>query len=179
MVRTFIALDLSRDCINEIKRTQELLRKKTLVQGKFTESENLHLTLKFLGEISDEKVEEIRKRLSEIKLNSFDCEIGEVGVFSKSFPKIIWIKLNGRGIFQLQKEIDERLKDLFPIEERLMSHVTILRVKNVSDKKEFLEYLKSIKPQKIKFRVDKFFLKTSELKPEGPVYSDIENYVLV
>lgn len=179
MLRTFIAIDLSRECRNEIARVQKLIWKKTLFTGKLTESENLHLTLKFLGEISDEQILEIKKRLGEINFLEFFAETGEVGVFNKDFIKIIWIKLNGKGIFQLQKMIDERLKDLFNVEARFMSHITIARVKNVKDKKGFLEYLSSVKPKKVRFLVDEFVLKKSELTSSGPKYEDMEKYSLV
>lgn len=178
MARTFIAIELPREAINEIIRIQKLIWKKTLFTGKLTEGENLHLTLKFLGEISDLMIAEVQKRLSEIKFSEFFAETGEVGVFNKDFIKIIWIKLNGKGIFQLQREIDEKLKDLFSVESRFMSHITIARVKNVKDKKGFLEYLESVKPKKIKFHVDKFVLKKSELLDAGPVYSDVQEYNL-
>jgi 2'-5' RNA ligase len=177
-MRTFIALDLPREIIKEVQGIQKILKKKNLFTGKFTEIENLHLTLKFLGEISDEKSEEIKKRLKEIKSSGFYCEIGEVGVFTKQFIKIIWIKLNGKGIFNLQKEIDKKLSDLFEPEERFMSHLTIARVKHVSSKKDLLDYLKSVKPSKLKFYCNKFYLKKSELKPEGPEYEDLEEYEL-
>jgi RNA 2',3'-cyclic 3'-phosphodiesterase len=178
-MRTFISIDLPRECVNEIKGIQELLKKQVLFTGKYTEPENLHLTLKFLGDITDEQADEVKKRLSEIKISGFDCELGEIGVFSKSFIKIIWIKLNGKGIFNLQKQIDEKLKDIFKPEERFMSHVTIARVKIVSDKKALVDYLDSIKPKKIMFHVDEFYLKKSELKSEGPEYTDLEKYELI
>lgn len=197
-MRAFIALDLPREAINHIKEIQRLIEKKNIFIGKFTELENLHLTLKFLGEIEEEKAEEVKKRLKEIKAEEFEAELSELGVFSKKFPKnkkffvsqnskrkeefsdikIIWIKLGGKGIFSLQKEIDKKLEDLFKSEERFMSHITITRVKNVPDRKRFLDYIKNIKVKKIKFKVEKFFLKKSELKPEGPVYSDIGIYNL-
>ena len=120
----------------------------------------------------------MKKRLSEIKMDGFYCEIGEVGVFTKSFIKIIWIKLNGKGIFNLQKEIDEKLSGLLEPEERFMSHLTIARVKHVSSKKDLLDYLKSIKPKKSKFYCNRFYLKKSELKPEGPVYEYLAEYKL-
>src|SRR3989338_6080784 len=204
-MRVFIALELPLEIIEEIKKIQKLIWKKTLFSWKLTESENLHLTLKFLGEIEDlskkansdalfhssspnpksksegfgeNKIEEVKKKLGEIKLNSFEAFVGEVGVFSRKFIKIIWIKLNGKGVFSLQKEIDEKLKDLFKPEERFMSHITIARVKYVNDKKGLLNYLKSVKPEAKKFKIEKFFLKKSELKPEGPVYEDLEEYKL-
>lgn len=178
MVRAFIALELPREVIDEINKIQKLIWKKTLFTGKLTESENLHLTFKFLGDIDDGKIKEVKKRLSEVKINDFYCEIGEVGVFSKNVIRIIWVKLNGGGIFKLQREIDEKLKGLFPIEERFMSHITIARVKKVGDKKGLIDYLASIKPKKLKFLAKNFVLKKSELLPEGPVYEDIEEYNL-
>jgi 2'-5' RNA ligase len=175
-MRCFVALDLEDDFIKEISNIQNRIKKRNLFLGKFTESENLHLTLKFLGEIDDIKIEEVKKRLEEIKLWGFEASLGEIGVFSKSFPKIIWIKLNGAGIWDLQKQIDSKLKDLFEVEERFMSHITIARIKKVGDKKELLNYLKSIKPKKISFKVKEFSLKKSDLFPEGPRYGDLENY---
>ena len=176
--RCFIAIDLPRDAINEIKRIQKLIEKQRLFAGKFTEPENLHLTLKFLGEISDEKIEEVKNRLKEIKIDKFNAELGEVGVFSKQFIRIIWIKLNGK-VFGLQKSVDEALEGLFEKEERFMSHITIARVKNTVDKKKLFEYLESINPPKISFKVEKFYLKESELTSEGPVYEDVGEYKLV
>jgi len=175
-MRTFIAIDLNKECKAEIIKIQKTLSKKNLFNGKFTEDENLHLTLKFLGEISEEQVIEVKKRLTEIKFKEFFAEISEIGVFNKDFNKIIWIKLNGKGIWDLQKQIDDKLKDFFPVESRFMSHITIARVKNVSNKSGFLEYLKSIKPQKIQFLVKEFSLKKSELASVGPKYEDLEVY---
>lgn len=179
MTRTFIAIDLPREAINEIKRIQDLVKKKTLVTGKFTEPENLHLTLKFLGEITEEQIEEVKKRLDEIKIPLFEGRLSELGVFSPNFIKIIWVKFGGGGVFELQKEVDDKLNGLFKPEERFMSHITIARVKYVSDKKSFLEYLSSIKIKDIKFPVKNFYLMKSELTPNGPVYSELGKYELI
>jgi 2'-5' RNA ligase len=79
---------------------------------------------------------------------------------------------------KLQEEIDEKLKNLFGKEKRFMSHLTIARVKNIQDKEKFLSDLKAIKVDSMKFTVDKFNLKSSILKPEGPVYEDLQIYQL-
>jgi 2'-5' RNA ligase len=170
-------LDLPREAINCIKDIQKLIGKQNLFTGKFTEPENLHLTLKFLGEIDEDKIVEVKKRLGEITFNGFEAELGEVGVFSKKFIKIIWIKLEGCS--RLQKQVDKALDGLFDPEFRFMSHITIARVKRVFDRKGLVEYLKNIKVKKVRFKVDSFFLKKSELAPEGPVYEDLEEYILV
>ena len=178
LVRCFIAIDFPKEIKNEIVRVQRELAKKKMWQGKLTEAENLHLTLKFLGEISSDKVEEVRKRLREIKFPRFNCYLGNLGVFTPTRIKIVWIHIIGKEILGLQKWVDEKLWDLFPKEKRFMSHLTIARVKNVKDSKLFLEELEKIRAQNLKFPVASFSLIKSELKPKGPVYTDIESFKL-
>jgi len=173
-MRTFIALDFPREVINYIREIQNLLKKRNLFEGKFTEPENLHLTLKFLGEIDEKRLKEVKERLKGVRFNEFDGSLDKIGVFSKKFIKIIWIKLEGAE--QLQKQIDECLRDLFGLENRFMGHITIARVKNVKDKKALLDYIQNMKIKKLKFKINRFYLKNSELRSEGPVYKDIGVY---
>ena len=194
--RCFISIELPGEMIYVIKNIQNLIKKKNMFIGKFTEPENLHLTLKFLGEIDEYKISNVMRMLKSVEFNEFEAELGNVGVFSKKFSKnprffvsknfkkeefsdikIIWIELLGK-VFELQKEIDNKLINLFELENRFMSHITLARVKRVYDKKELIDYLKSIKPRKIKFNIDKFILKSSELNSEGPIYKDIKKYSL-
>lgn len=172
-MRTFISIDMPEQVKKEIKKIQDSLPE---FFGKKTEFENLHLTLKFLGEISDEKLKKVRERLREIKYKKFETEINEIGVFSEKFVKIIWLHLSNCD--ELQKQIDEKLKELFELERRFMSHLTVARVKNIEDKKKFLQELKKIKIPKSKFVVESFNLKKSTLTPEGPVYEILESYEL-
>jgi len=177
-VRCFIAIDFSREIVKEIERVQEEIKKKNLMVGKFTESENLHLTLKFLGEIEQEKVEEVKKKLKEIKFSKFLAYIGDLGVFSSNFIKIVWVQTLGKQVLELQKEIELKLNGMFEAEERFMSHLTIARVKRVKDKKMFLDALKEIKVRNIGSEIDCFYLMKSELKDFGPEYSVLEKYSL-
>lgn len=178
LIRCFICIELSREAIEYFEEMQEIIRKKNIFQGKYTEPENLHLTLKFLGEIPESRVEEVKKRLDEIKLEGFNVKLGAFGLFSKKSFRILWVKLLGEGLFKLQNEVDSKLEGLFPLEERFMGRITLARIKKVFDKKIFLDYVKNIKTKKINFSVCDFVLKKSELKPEGPVYSDIVRYKL-
>lgn len=174
--RCFIALELPREAISYLEQLDLQIKKKNLFAGKFTDSENLHLTLKFLGEIEASKLDEVKKKLKEIKFSEFEASLGEIGVFINSYNSILWIKLNGKDIWNLQKLIDEKLQGLFEPEKRFMSHITLVRMKKIHDKTEFLNYVKNLKTKKIKFKVNEFIFKKSELKPEGPVYTDIERY---
>jgi len=175
-IRCFIALEISRDAIEHIEELQNQIKKRNLFYGKFTEPENLHLTLKFLGEISESQIEEVKKKLFEVKFEAFETYLGEAGTFINKYNAILWIKLNGKQIWELQKIIDEKLGKIFPKEERFMSHITIARIKHIPDKSALLKYIKNIKTKKVKFKVSEFILKKSELKKEGPVYTDLEKF---
>lgn len=166
-MRCFIAIDLPGQIRDEIERIQKQLPE---FQGKITERENLHLTLKFLGEIPDEKVKEVKNILKKLKFKKFKAKIGTVGLFSESFIRILWIQLENCD--ELQKEIDESLKDLFKKEKRFMSHITIARVKSVRDKKIFLNSFKKLKTRPSEFEVGEIHFKESKLTPTGPIYND-------
>jgi len=174
--RCFIAIEFSDEVIKEIARMQELIVK-TKFTGKLTELENLHLSLKFLGEIDDEKIGKVKEKLKTIKFSEMKLKLGKIGTFSiHGRPRIVWIKIEGKQIYDLQKKIDEILKDLFKPEERFMSHLTIARIKYVKDKKGFSEHIDSMHTKPISFDVSSFKLKKSELKPLGPAYNDLEVY---
>ncbi len=180
-MRCFISIDIPENIKKEIKKIQEKLPE---FSGKKIEGNNLHLTLKFLGEVSEEKIELVKEKLKKVKIAEFETEINSIGVFSgpkgvssgEEVIRIVWLNLtNCDG---LQKEIDSSLKGLFEPEQRFMGHLTIARVKKLKNKKEFLNQINKIKIPKIKFSVDNFKLKNSVLKTEGPVYEDIEEYKL-
>jgi len=177
-MRTFISIDIPKDVREEIGKIQSQLPE---FYGKKTELENLHLTLKFLGEVDEDKVEEVRRRLRGIEYKRFETEIKYLGFFDnvkqgKRYGPV-WLHLS--DCEGLQKKIDDSLEGLFEKEKRFMSHLTIARIKTLENKKEFLEDLGEIKIQKIKFVVGNFRLKQSILWEKGPRYGDIENYDLI
>lgn len=169
-MRAFIAIDIPEEIKKKIVEIQNRLPE---LEGKKTEYENLHLTLKFLGEVDEEKIFEIKERLKRMDLGSFEVEIKEAGIFSN---RIIWLGI--RNCNKLQEEIDNALAGIFEKEERFMGHLTIARVKNIKDKKKFLTEINKIKIIPIKFTVKEFNLKKSILKKEGPVYENIKVYNL-
>ncbi len=187
-MRTFIAIEIPENVKDEIIKIQKQIPE---FKGKLTEPENLHLTLKFLGEVDENKIEEVKERLREIKYNPFETEIDSIGFFSEKFIRIIWLHL--KNCNELQEQIDERLKGLFekvhsvpfhsPLtsqmkEKRFMSHLTIARVKSIRDKKEFIENLYKIIIPKMKFYVDRFYLNKSVLTSKGSIYENVESYRL-
>jgi RNA 2',3'-cyclic 3'-phosphodiesterase len=179
-MRTFISIKLPTKVLMKIKEIQEALPAFT---GKKTELKNLHLTLKFLGEVSSDKLEEIKSRLENIKLNKFEAEINGLGFFdnrsSNKFDRNIVLWLGIINCENIQKEVDKSLKGAYEIEKRFMAHITIARVKEVQEEKTFIENIKKISIPKMPFIVDKFYLIESILKKEGSEYCDIEKYNLI
>ncbi len=179
LLRCFIAVEMPREVIDEVEEIQKLVKNKNFFYGKFTEPENLHLTLKFLGEISEEKMQGVWDKLLTIRFSSFEVSLGNLGFFSKRAMRILWAKLLGKQLWELQKAIDEKLTGLeFAKEERFMSHITIARIKKVINREKFIYYVKNLKHRPIKFEVKEFILKKSELTPDGPVYTDLKKFHL-
>lgn len=172
-MRAFIAIEMPENVKQELIKIQKEIDKLGLIKGKFTEFENLHLTLKFLGEISRSELEAVKERLVSIKFDPFEVELNELGVFSEDFIRIVWIGLNGELLFQIQKDVDKALEDIFPPENRFMAHVTLARPKFVEDKQVFIHEIKKISFEKLKFKVDNISLKESELTQRGARYSDL------
>ena len=78
-MRCFIGIDLPIEVIIEIQRIQKKLEPN--FTGRLTSSENLHLTLKFLGEIEEDAINDVKKRLSSITHPPFELNLKDVGVF--------------------------------------------------------------------------------------------------
>ncbi len=178
-IRTFISIDVPEHIQEKIVNIQKQLPG---FKGKTIKPENLHLTLKFLGEISPERVEEVREKLKEIPFEKFkgiETRTSKIGVFSEKYVRIVWLKLE--GLDKLQETIDEKLSEIegFEKEKRFMGHLTIARVRSLKNKNYFLGELDKVEvPENLKFKVERFRLKKSTLYPEGPVYEVLEDYSL-
>ena len=172
-MRCFIGIDLPTEAIIEIQRIQKIL--KPNFAGRLTSSENLHLTLKFLGEIEDSVINDVKKRLSFITHPSFELTLKDIGVFSQKFIKIIWVKVSE---VPLQLFVDNYLNEIFELENRFMGHITIARVKSLADKNSFLQLINKTRVNEISFVVRDIYLKESILTKDGPIYKDIDRYKL-
>ena len=172
-MRAFVAIEVSnKDVLNSIHKIQTELN----IKAKPVELRNMHFTVQFLGEISEEMVRKISDVLNSIKFSAFSISFASIGVFPKpNFPRVIWIGTDD-GINELEKLaeiIRSKLSQLgFSPDKKFRPHVTIFRVKNkigsMSDKLEkFSSYYFG------KQTVSEIKLKKSELTPNGPIYTDL------
>jgi len=135
-LRTFIAIELSESMREVIAAVQKQL-KKSDCDIKWVKPQSAHITLKFLGDTSEDKLNELKKVLKEVaeKFKPFSFAITELGVFpSLTRPNIIWIGVSDEANYMqnIAALLENELEKLgFQKENRsFKSHITIGRVKN-------------------------------------------------
>ena len=175
-MRLFIAIDF-----NELKLYFKELQKLLPKNAKLSLTKSFHLTLKFLGEVQPNKVDEIVGILNKIKFETFSVFLDSICIFpNEDYIRVIWIGLNPeKKVMKLQKQIDESLKNLFKKEKGFKAHITLAKVRYLEDKKTFVEQIKNIKVENKKIEINDFRLVKSVLTQQGPVYEDLEVFSLI
>ncbi len=175
--RVFIAVDL----IDQLKEPIIRMQKELMSSGvdmKPVEPENLHITLRFIGEISKDLVEEVKKRLGGIKYGQFAMRMRGVGAFpSIERPRVIWVGIEegARDLANLHELIMRLTGDIGERDERgFVPHLTIARVKYVRNWDRYMEVIRRWENMDFGTQViDSIRLKRSVLTPKGPIYSDL------
>lgn len=178
-MRLFIAIPLPQKVKDYLYDLEKKINS-NYAKVRWVHKKNLHLTLKFIGHINEDKIEMLKKNLNSINFESFKIKLSSLGAFpNMNNPKVIWVGFEPEdNIIKLQQCIDEELLTLFPSsEQKLITHATLGRVKVIKKKKEFLNLLKNIEIEDLEFEVNSFSLIKSELTRNGPKYWTIENFV--
>ena len=175
-MRLFIAINLPKDVKDYLFDLQKEFRE--FGKFNFVAKKNLHLSLKFMGNIEESKLKGINDKLSKIKSKSFEVSLNSLGVFpDKDLIKVLWIDLTPKNkILELAKTIDQELIE-FPNDYSFSEHITIARIKLIKDKNDFLKKL-NVKIKPIKLKISSFELMKSELSKDGPKYTSLEIYFL-
>lgn len=171
-MRCFVAVD-----INDVLRQRVINLQKELmplIVGKHVEPENLHFTLKFLGEINEKQIEDVKKALSDIANNfeKFNVDLIGVGAFpNRNYIRVIWI--GAPKLFNLQKTVCDALES-FGKESDVTPHLTIARVNNVKDKNGLNGFFSKHENTAVgALATSNIKLKKSILTGSVPVYEDI------
>ena len=179
-MRLFVVIDLGHDVRNYLYDLEKSIGN-NLAKVKWVAKKNLHLTLKFLGEISDERVEDVKERLRRINASRFKLKLNGIGVFpNENIIRVVWIGLKPEDkIRELQRKVDEETLDISKEAMEFVGHLTIGRIKAVKNKEAFLKRIKELDIKEIEFKVDDFKLFKSTLSKDGPKYELLDNYDLV
>ena len=175
-MRLFIALPLPDEVEKFLENIIKEFKQKP-GKVKWVDSNNIHLTLKFLGEADQNKVEDISESIKSVasKHKSIKCTIDKIGGFPNlKRPKVIWAGLDGNieKLESVASDIDTEMSQLgFEKENRkFKSHLTLGRVKDNKDLSELTKYLTDYKLQPKTILFDKIVLFKSTLTPKGPIY---------
>jgi 2'-5' RNA ligase len=178
-IRSFIALELSAEARAEVSRAAKEL-KSTGADVKWVQAGSIHMTLKFLGNIEEDKVPAVAKRLDGVAamFPAFNAALGELGSFPKwEYAKVIWIGI-GEGADEMTsvaKGVEDAMAaEGFHREDRKFSpHVTIGRVRTPKNSGRLAKAASSIMIEPVRSRVSRIVLFKSELTPQGPVYTPL------
>jgi 2'-5' RNA ligase len=182
-LRAFVALEISGSVVDSLVGFQKELEA-TGADVKLVERWNLHLNLKFLGEVSEAQAAEVKSRLGGLEVRAAQVEIRGVGAFpSPNRPRVIWAGV-AREYEGLVTPIAQRVVGaLDGIGERddrpFRAHITLGRIRSPRNVRELTDLLRdnSERPFGITTLSEVKF-KSSLLTPRGPVYKDIGVYRL-
>lgn len=186
-IRTFIALELDTAIKEKIAVIQNTAQQAHALKASWVAENNLHLTLKFLGDTPKNKVASISDTLKECCNNiaATDCTITTAGVFPDDrFPRVVWVGIEKGGdrLTYLAQKIEDALGAMgFKKEKReFKSHITIARIKRVLDYHQFKATLEQINKtfSPIEFVAATITLFESTLTSDGPVYSRLAHCLL-
>lgn len=143
-------------------------------------AENLHITLRYLGEIRREKADELRSILRSVNFNPFTATVKGTGCFpNRRNPMVLWIGVEPAGPFEaIFYRIEEALRPLGygPEKRRYHPHITVART-GTNVKKEAVRFLDEYDDINAgDFLVEEFVLYESILKRDGPEYRLVEGY---
>ncbi len=181
-VRAFLAFDID---IPEVKQKLADMQAAAVQTGadlKLVETENIHMTIRFLGDITLNVADKIFAEMQQVQFKPFPVQLLGLGVFPNlNYPRVLWAGI-AQGAEQLQNvfsQIEPRLQRLGLTPERnaFSPHLTIARVRSGRNKPQFAEFV--TKNTKYDFGVVEakcFRLKRSQLTPRGPIYSTLKEF---
>jgi 2'-5' RNA ligase len=167
-MRLFIAVRLPE----ELRKKMAGLAKELDMDGiRPVKQENMHITLRFIGEVDEQKAKEIQEQLKSVEFEKFSCMVKGTGVFpNKDYVRVIWTGIESNGkLEELSAKVNNALHGI-PGDGKFSAHLTLARVKKKVDVNEFID-----KHQEDygSFSVGSFELVQSVLGPEGPRYNTI------
>jgi 2'-5' RNA ligase len=178
-IRSFIAFDIEDQTIH---------RRLTKVQGmlsnsgadlKMVKPQNIHLTVRFLGDIQQSMVDAIYEEMKQITFTSFQIQLEGLGAFPKlSYPRVVWagIKKGANELKDVFDQLEPRLNGLgfMPDRKGFSPHLTIARVRTGRSKAKLAELIRELEDYEFgAVKAECLRLKKSDLTPRGPIYTNL------
>jgi len=190
MARCFIAVELPEEVKVELRAIQEQIKKACTALFRWVNPDGIHLTLKFLGEVPEETIAELKRAIEEAVggVPPFELELDGLGVFpGLRSPRVLWVGLGGNveALKILQQNIDVSFELLgFGQENReFTAHLTLARVRDdvtAMQRQSVGTFVLDAKPvANLRFAIRNISLMRSHLMPTGAVYARLASVPLV
>ena len=182
-IRAFLAIDVDEDLKAKMYRIIKEF-KQIDANIKYVDLQNLHLTLKFFGDIDIEGIDLLSSKISKVVegFDRFDLKIKGCGAFPNTNRiKVIWLGLeNDEIVKELHDELDKEFVRLgFDKDKRFSSHLTIGRMKSAKGKTKVKSTIEEFDDVEMgSMSVNSIILKKSTLTPQGPIYEDLKIFEL-
>ena len=185
-IRTFIAIEIPLAIRTEIAKFQEQLKQEQAPIS-WVKPNNIHITIKFLGDVDENKIDDIALAIqtATTEIKPFSIEIGGAGAFPNyKKPRVIWIGAKSEHdlLKELAKQIDIQVHKLgFEKETRdFKAHLTLGRVKSLNDIDGVISELKQRQDfSGGSFIASEIILMKSELHPAGSIYTPMRKIPLI
>ena len=184
-IRSFIAVELPDDVLSAVSRVQGQLKSYGF-RTKWVRPANIHVTLKFLGDIDSGTIDAIASAMASAAERCAPISLSAkgIGVFPNTKrPRVLWVGLTGdvNLLIDLQRKLDDRLSDIGFAKERrsFKGHLTLGRFKDRVNSSEITRALTEFEDFETQaFVARELILFKSELRPTGAVYSKLERISL-
>lgn len=179
-MRLFVSVDLPHGLAEAVADVQDEFSDASGLN--FVDPEQAHITMKFLGDVPERRVErlasELDQAVSEAEVDPFEIEFSGVGAFpSRDYISVVWLGVDcgARELTELHECIEQQFVDLGfdPEDHEFTPHVTLARMKHAGGKELVQDLLDEYDPDPGSMRVSEVRLTKSDLGHEGPVYSTV------
>lgn len=178
MLRAFVALEVPGQVIDALVDFQRGISG-TGADVKLVERQNLHFTVKFLGEISEPQASEAKSRLAAVTAEGVNVEVRGAGAFPRtSNPRVIWAGVSQddeRKVSLIAGEISKALQGIGAEDDRpFTAHITVARVRSPRNARALGDFLRNAEDTDFgAAKLSQLKLKSSVLTSSGPIYDDI------
>ncbi len=184
-IRVFVAIEVDSEIKNKLSEYLDRL-KRTGADVKWVATENIHLTLKFIGHLEEEALINLNKIINDAVLNikPFSINIGNIGAFPNlKNPRVIFtgVEAEGNSLLRIFEKLDKGIETLGIKKEsrKYVGHITLGRVKSKKNLTKLKDVLDSGRGYCFGHeKVTSLSLIQSNLTPTGPIYSRLNNFIL-
>jgi 2'-5' RNA ligase len=178
-IRSFLSFDIEDQTILKRLTKAQAMLANTGANLRLVNPQNIHLTVRFLGDINPSMVDVIHEEMKQIFFTPFTVELEGLGAFPKpNYPRVVWvgIRKGAKEVRKVFEQLEPRLRGLGfkPDTKGFTPHLTIARVTTGRNKVRLIERVRELEDYEFGIVKAKCLrLKKSDLTPRGPIYTSL------